>query len=411
MRLNNTTVALAAIAILCSTTVAGCAEAVRGEEKADPCGWLREEPKKAETNAGQTAILVDVSNSTRAKDGKGSLDYHTVLDDEISDAVKEGDVVSIGAFDGSAATVQWIADELITNRGSGNDGNKEDDRITAVECLGKEVEHAMAARARNPGSDILGAIDMAGEKLAARGGARRIVVATDGLATVGCANLTKVDIGTADVAERLSQQCKQRPHPDLSKTKIVLLGVGIPATGQPVPSSGQLYSVAGVWERLCADLAGADNCTVPLTSIKPSDNGPAADPEVTDPVVPFPTEKSQTYELQFETLFTPNSFQISGAGQQRIADVANEIKASGAVRVVVHGYTEAQASPADNLWLAQHRADAVRAQLVKQGVTVVLTQAHPGTAPQCGPARRDGQQDEITRQCKRRVDIVATTTA
>ncbi|MEA5364477.1 OmpA family protein [Amycolatopsis sp., V23-08] len=407
MEIHRATVVLAAVMVFGASMISGCAKEILGDT--DQCGWLYEKPESDVPEAGQTAILIDVSNSTRGKDGKGSLNYREALKDEISDAAEAGDTVSIGVFDGSAATFQWIENGLITNRGAATPDNKNTDKKTSEECLGKVVDKAMATPPRTPGSDILGALDIAGEKVTGADHHGRIVLATDGYATVGCASLTGVDIGDADVVERISQRCKHDPHADLSKTNVVLLGVGLAAEGQ-VPSSSQLYSLAGLWERLCADLAGPDNCTVPLMSIRRSDSGPAADPKITDPPVRFRKETTETYKLELGTLFKdPNSFQVSSAGQQQISQIASQIKTSGMDRVLVHGYTEAEATPSENRQLAQWRADAVRAILVREGVTGVTTVAHEGTAPQCGQARRTQEDDEKTRQCRRRVDIVATT--
>jgi OOP family OmpA-OmpF porin len=386
---------LAIAVLLAATPLAGCAEPIDRPS----CEWLS--TTAAPVDAGATVILLDRSGSTA---GPGGPDYAAALTKVVTAAVDSHDVVHIGTFDGSAASVRWTAEGLTTDRGRTNPELREDDDETAKRCVREELTAASAVVASAPGSDIMGALAVGGQTVRGAGGPRKVVVATDGLATTGCAALTDVPVGDAAVTGRISALCARRAPTgaDLAGVAVTLVGVGHPADGQPLPSTLQLSWLSALWSDLCAG-TGAKPCVVSTNPVAETSRAAPADPP-TDPVVSFPppdhgvrqADGSTRYQLDSAVLFAPNESTITSGGQ--LAAVAADIVATGGAVVTVDGYTEAQASPQANQELAQDRADAVRAFLAGHGVPDARATGHAGTAPGCEPRER---------QCQRRVDIVA----
>jgi OOP family OmpA-OmpF porin len=396
------TTAVVTAALVVATVSSGCESPIGRTAPGWDCEWL--ETTRATDGAGHTVILVDRSGSTR---GRGAPDYVAALSDPIESAVETHDVVSIGTFGGSAASVRWSVKDMVTDRGRGNEQNRRVDDTNARQCLQDKLSEANMAAPTIAGSDIVGALGMGAQAMRDTRGQKKIVLATDGLATTGCADLGKVPIGDHAIIDRVGRLCQERrsERDDLRGVDVTLLGIGHPADSRPQPSTLQLDWLDALWSTLCVQSTGS-TCAVSTEPVKTIDSDkPEAAAE--DPVLRFPPpdegvsqqDGSTQFQLDSEVLFTPNRSDLTAAGRQTLTSVASRIKEVGAVDVTVDGYTEAQASVAENRRLAQDRADTVRSFLVDQGVHVVAAIGHGGTAPGCAPEER---------QCKRRVDIVAT---
>ncbi|HEX2132695.1 MAG TPA: OmpA family protein [Actinophytocola sp.] len=391
----------AVAALLAVPALAGCSFFDEAEG-VGACDWMT---AGSAGDAGRTIVLLDRSASTAGATGP---DYVSALGGVVHDAVEAGHVVYVGTFDGTASTVRWIAEGWVTDRGRNKESNREADRDTARTCLRTELKRAAAVPAKAPGTDVLGAIAVAGQELAGTEGDRRIAVATDGLATTGCADLTRVTVGDLAMIGPIDRLCRERGLPDLSGTAVTLLGVGHPGDGHPVPSTLQLEWLASLWSTLCESLRAS--CAVSTTPVAEARVRTAADAPP-DPVVSFPpaergvrqADGSVVYRLDSSVLFTPNDWTLSAAGRSELTAVAADIAKRPAPRVTVDGYTEAQASAQANRTLAQRRANVVRSFLAGLGVHVARATGHAGTAPGCpAPAA-----DDRSRQCNRRVDVVA----
>lgn len=400
------TIAVLIAGAMAAAPLSGCSQLISSEKPARSCDWVS---SGGPEGAGQTLLLLDRSYSTRAGIGPN---YAVMLQGAVRAAVRTHDVVSIGTFDGSASSVRWQAERWATDRDHGkNSANQKADDDTATACLTRALERAAGTAAQLSGSDVVGALVTAGKML--RGTASRtIVIATDGLANVGCADLTHVSIGNISAIDQISGLCKERNTDqwDLSGINVELVGVGHPADRQKQPSTLQLNWMERLWLAVCRSTRAT--CVIsdqPLNTVGQTVTGPP----VSDPEVSFPTpdggiqqaDGSILFRLDALPLFTPNSWDLSSAGQATLDRIAGEIMASS--RVEVHGYTEAQASEVDNRTLAQHRADAVKSYLDKRQVPNVTALGHAGNAPQCPPQARGAEADPQTRQCNRRVDIVA----
>jgi OOP family OmpA-OmpF porin len=388
-----------AVVALGSCTLTGCDALIAEPAEDTSCAWLSEADPAEE--AGHTVILVDRSGSA---EGGEAPDYVAALDDVVTDTVTTHDIVSIGVFDGSAATVRWNAEDLVTDRGRKNPDLREADDKTATGCLRAALKATAGEAARTPGTDVMGALSMGGQVLRTVRGPRKVVVATDGLSTIGCADLTHASLSDHRAIEPIRKLCAANvaKSGDLSGVAATLIGIGHPATDQPQPSTLQLDWLRSLWTDLCEGTR-AKPCVVSTDPVAVTDDG--EDTIQADPVITFPPPEhgvrqpdgSTRFQVDSQVLFDPNDATISAEGRQTLARIVNGIAEAGPGVITVDGYTEAQAAPAANRGLAQARADAVLGFLAGLGIHVAKAVGHPGTAPDC--ASED-------RQCKRRVDIV-----
>jgi OOP family OmpA-OmpF porin len=365
----------------------------------DRCAWMRTSTKAGN---GGTIVLFDLSNSTRAANaGDQVIDAGALLADVITHAVADRESVRLATFDGTGASVV-LRETLATDSGAQNPDNQADDSATATSCLTDAVHRVADGPPGQPGSDVLGAIATAKEDLAQQPGAKNIVVVTDGITNVGCADLRNLTIGKDSEVDRVAAGCAAR-KPELRGYTLTMLGVGHPAPGQPLPGSGSLAWLNSLWSTMCTRMH-ADFChvsTAPATVRTAGARVVASG--VDDPVVTFPPDTGlargeQILHVSSEVLFTNNDWTISPTGRAMLTAALDAVGRSA--KIEVDGYTEAQASVTDNQKLAQHRADAVRQALLELGAGNVKAVGFPTTAPHC-----PGGTDEQARRCNRRVDI------
>ncbi|MEV0275533.1 OmpA family protein [Streptomyces sp. NPDC050610] len=77
------------------------------------------------------------------------------------------------------------------------------------------------------------------------------------------------------------------------------------------------------------------------------------------------TNVDVTFALQAEVLFAKDSAKLSGAANDRIRTIADEIKKQNATSLRVFGFTDNLGSAAHGLVLSKQRADAVQRQLAQ----------------------------------------------
>jgi outer membrane protein OmpA-like peptidoglycan-associated protein len=380
-----------------------------------PCEWMTAPPPD---DAGRTAIMVDVSNSTRvAGTGTGAPDYAAAVKDLVRTAVAHRDAVSVGAFSGTGSGLDWSADPMSTDwqKADPNPDNQNDLRDEAVTCVSTQVAAAQTATPKAPGTDVLGALAVAANWLRQTQGSKRLVLATDGLVTTGCANLVAAGFSTDEEIDGIARAClsrqRQEIHPDeLSGITVVLVGIGHPAASQPVPTAAQAQWLIRLWQRLCT-AAGAQPgaCQVDTTPVAGNGDHPRATPapQVSDPVVTFGDGRQTVYSMPSAALFDTGQWEIRPQAVPLLTDIAVNVRTEDKARVEVDGYADPRGGADDNKWLSQHRAEAVREVLVNNGVANVTARGLGETTscPDLGIART--APDGIL-QCNRRVDIVVT---
>ncbi|WP_158226836.1 OmpA family protein [Amycolatopsis vastitatis] len=401
-------IALVIAAAVAASTLSACVSA-----KQAACG---DNTVTATPSDGQTVVLIDASNSVRA-DGKGGTapDYADALKDAIAAAVARNDFVTVGTFDGSPSTVDFPTENYVTKSTRNNEGHQTEDAQTARTCLANALKAALAQEPKSSGSDILAAVDMAREKLAKSTGPKTIVIATDGVPTTGCADLTHVTIGDQASIERVVENCRPslRLRPNLNGITLEMIGIGRSASDLSQPTYVQLSWLQDLWSKLCEVLKTKEACSVSTAPIKSgTDRRRGTEQKSADPVVKYPPDDEGyktanggvAFTLSADALFSPNSDRIKRDAEASLVGIAQQIAGRKDTHVDVNGYTEAQADEQLNLDLATRRANAVKNWLNAHGVTGTAAHGSAGTAPNCHPK----PQNDTERQCNRRVDIVAT---
>lgn len=323
----------------------------------------------ARSAAGVTTMLVDVSASVRG--ASQAPDYRAALKEHVVGAIGRGDVVNIGSFDGSAASVRWTAQDKFAALTAGRSVNQGIQTEQFVTCLGDAVDRAAATAPATDNTDVEGALQVAAGagKAATR---RTVVLATDGLSTTGCVNLADGPAGKLRWIDTIVARCPgQSDWPvALGGTDLVMLGIGHPADG--VPPTGGVEFLRRLWESVCV-VAKAASCEISSDPLAFSQGARAA---TKDPAVTFVADGGTApppapLELVFpvDSLFATGSAVIDEKGAALIERRVKELPA--AVQIEVVGHADARDTAAHNLTLSRDRADNVADVLHRAGFAMV----------------------------------------
>ncbi len=386
----------------------GCKVAL--PKQAGECDWMT----TPAATTGHTVILVDVSNSTRSSGGEGAApDYVTALRSQIHSAVVRRDTISVAPFSGTVSDLSWTANELSADYKNHNDNpDLQTSRSTdAEDCIQKRLTSAAQTAPAASGSDPLAALRAAAGLLRAnQHGSMNLVIATDGLVTTGCADLTRAGFREKSEIDAIVTQCIKTgeiAQNEFAGIKLDVIGLGHAAANQPVPTAAQDAWLSQLWQTLCGEAAGATGgCTLDPTSV--GSHGSQAPPVVAknDPVVPFTNGKQVTFSVPAAALFDTGLSAVRTVAQQLLLDIAVQARSTPHTLVDVRGYADPRGTADDNLVLSKARAEAVMAILIANGVTHVV--AHGlGETTLCPEADAIGADARL--QCERRVDIVLTT--
>lgn len=381
---------------------------------ADDCGWM----SSSGAATGRTAMLVDVSRSTGAgaTASVGTVDYAAATSKLLGAAVERSDTVSVGSFSGTRTDLNWVHKGWSTDwkKDNPNPDNQHDRKEQATSCLGKAVSTARTAPAPLPGTDVLSALRAAGDLVRGSGPAH-LIVATDGLSTTGCADLTRAGFRSQTELESIVRLCTGETKgvaatpeivPDeLRGVDVTFVGLGYPAADQPVPDAGQTQWLRQLWSELCAK-AGAAQCRIDPAPPGAVTGSPAASTgeSKADPPVSFGADRI-VYHLPAAALFDTGAPTLRAEAGPLLADIAVSIRSRKGVKVQVNGYADPRGDAQDNLTLSQRRADSVRQALLDNQV-VNVTAAGLGETTSC-PDGVDGQ-GATGLQCDRRVDIIVS---
>ncbi|MCP3785304.1 OmpA family protein [Micromonospora sp. A3M-1-15] len=375
------------------------------------CGWMKE---PSDVN-GRTVLLVDGSNSVRTAGSPSRRpDYRTATERPVRDAVQRRDSVSVAAFSGTTGDLTWTVRNLSTDwrKDDDNPDNQHDRRRDAEGCLAEQVRKAQVEAPQAPGTDILRAIDHAAQWLKESGGPKHLVIATDGLITIGCASLVQSSFGSQREIDAIAGECGKGElrADELRDIDVHLVGVGHPAAEQPVPTTAGVQWLADLWRKLCQTAGGS--CTVSTSSAigAKSDGDAAARPDasVTDPPVRFGV-KETVFSLSAAALFDTGRAELRAEGERLLLGIAVSIRTGTYHRVDVRGYADPRGNADENKALSGQRADAVAEFLSRNGVTRVTPHGlgETTTCPYQSPASANATEEERL-QCFRRVDIVAS---
>ncbi|WP_458089975.1 OmpA family protein [Streptomyces malaysiensis] len=385
--------------------------------KAQPCAWLDRSSEEADDPQRRTAVLVDRSSSARPDKTTGPTtrvpDWAATLMGvrELGLPRLEGGSVSAAGFDGTRATVDWEVDRVFVSPVKGNGKLREDRRAIRHGCLEKRLRQISAGAPGTSRTDVLGALAAAADQLGPGGGERRIVMATDGLANTGCADLRSAGFdGSTEIGAVVDRCRKAGELPDLTGVEVDFLGVGRAAQGK-APSSPQTAWLTALWTRLCR-ATGASDCRVALARTRQAGRvGTAVKPE---PGVSFPTVSERpagrvtTIALPGSVLFATDQAELSPTARDTLDDAARRIRDLHPISVAVSGHTDSRGSEQRGKQLSLARAKAVRSALAQRGVDVHSTRGYSDERPSCTPEYRGGVPDYRAMACNRRVEIAVT---
>lgn len=134
---------------------------------------------------------------------------------------------------------------------------------------------------------------------------------------------------------------------------------------------------------------------------------PAVQPAPAAPMA-APAAPAKEYVLSGDFLFDFDKSNLSNQGKSTLNQIAKEIKAAGASRVTVTGYTDRLGSPEYNAKLSQARANTAKSYLQAQGVKANIKAVGRGEANQVKACK--GVQGQALKDClkpNRRVVIRA----
>lgn len=114
------------------------------------------------------------------------------------------------------------------------------------------------------------------------------------------------------------------------------------------------------------------------------------------------------YQLNADTLFDFDKATLTAEGKKVIGNLAAELKANNAQNIHAVGYTDRLGSAEYNIDLSQRRANAVKAELIENGVKAPITTDGRGKADQVKAC--DGMSGQAEKDClrpNRRVIVTA----
>ncbi|MFF8986844.1 OmpA family protein [Streptomyces globisporus] len=421
----------ALVGVLLSAGVTSCGD---GTPATGKCDWM----KKAAKSRAHTVVLVDATASLRGSTGADRGRDHTeAASPYLEKAVKQRNTVSVGAFAG-AGDVEWSALGLSADWTWENDNpnNRERREEDATACLKENLAQAQETVPTSGGTDILAAVRSAaavlgentdradagnggaGDKGSGNGsGAGGLIVLTDGLSTMGCADLRPARFADDREIDAIADVCSdaaELPQEVPAGVPVTFVGLGRTAGAQPAPTPAQAGWLNRLWLRLCAESrpkqAGAEECHAVDTPVPGSLRRASAPKPPVDPVVRFGAGRSQTYPLHGAALFDPNSAVIRERGLRELTRIAVEVRSSPGAEVQVLGYVDPRGGAGNNLRLSQQRADAVAEVLTAHGVRKVTAYGRglAGDCPKPVAAGSGASDTDEALQCDRRVDIVVT---
>lgn len=367
---------------------------------AQRCRQVLTAPADGTRYHGTTVFLIDGSASTV---GRQRYDYASMLMQYFPQG--GDDVVLTGVFGG---TVDWRP-PVVTPGKSKDPQRTAIDLSDAESCYKEELDQAERTPSDMPGTDILRALAEAGEQAGSGNGPVQIIMATDGLANDGCADLRGASIGDAAAIPGMVKACHAE-IPQLGPgVQVQLLGLGHPAVGQQPDVKTPAVNWLGIlWTQMCA--ATGARCAKPGLAAAQSVPGGTAAAYPADPAVPMPTIQvirgnPAVLLVPASILFSTDSAHLGPQAQQTLDQVVSYIHQFRYKAIKVRGYTDARGTPQYNNRLSQQRAQAVVAALQARGIGDLTAKGLGESDPRCTPQYENGTPDLVAMACDRRVEI------
>jgi len=369
--------ALCCVAVLVTLCCAGCfnlTTAAKPLSCASAAPAAAGNPGDTAGAASNTVVLIDTSASYWPRTGSSARlpdSPQGAVNELLRDYGKAGtQLVSLGTFNGSSTTITWQLDDAPLPTPYGTAKRIDSYRQAAASCLSKVVDQAAQTTPATGGTDVMAALDAAGQKLGSTSpGRSQVMIITDGLSNAGCLNLNQV-LSVGESASAVVRTCPgQGGLARLRGVTVELAGVGYQALAKPLTTSQQTWLVR-YWQDLCAALgvAAAQSCATSQGEggKRTSDLTRRLDPPISfpqvrnvDPVVPLPAD----------LLFAFNSSTLTQTARAYLDILIPQIRASGLSVTRIVGHTDRVGTAAYNLGLSLRRAQAVRVYLAEQGLT------------------------------------------
>lgn len=410
------------LAAALALTVSGCGFLLGpqpGGEQMDSCKWLATQDGVRTPSAADVVVLIDRSASVQTRADRYAPHWYAQIFGEENVTAEDGVLVfrnrrlptpatvHVGAFDGDGR-VDWQEPVSLPRLDGGVRFATRFVKHTE-RCLRKRVARAALSASRADGTDVLGAMTAGARAVSPDAESREMVVATDGLVTVGCADLSRTAMRDRRLIDRITRSCaQQRGLPALAGWKVTMSGIGSPGGGWPAPRTGQLGWLTTLWSSLCASATGDPNaCRVdtrpPRASRRAADRGAA------DPALQFPRDETTvnpiiTSDFPDRVLFATGSHELSREGLELIERFVSEL-AGTPEWVEVLGHTDSRGGEQDNQALSQRRAEAVAKVLREAGLTEVRARGLGESRPACEERGLTGAALAAAQSCNRRVQI------
>ncbi|MGY1709499.1 OmpA family protein [Geodermatophilus sp. SYSU D00758] len=244
-----------------------------------------------------------------------------------------------------------------------------------------------AARARTPETDLLGALRVAADSIAAQPGPRTIVVLDSGLSTTGALDLTQPDMLDAVPQEVADTLGRSEELPWLGGVSVLFSGLGATAEPQAELDRIRRAQLTDLWTTV-ARTAGASHVQVERGQ---GGGEPAGD---LPPVTPVPVPPGYVCSGTTMTLtggrmsyrHDTSAFLDPETARDVLRPLAEEMKARG-LSAVLHGMTADVRDPAEQQMLSYLQAQAIADMWLEEGVperqlvVVGLGSDFPGYVP------------------------------
>lgn len=119
---------------------------------------------------------------------------------------------------------------------------------------------------------------------------------------------------------------------------------------------------------------------------------------------------NSSFSLTGDYLFDFDKATLTNKGTEVIDNIAQQLKATGAQKIKVAGYTDRLGSEQYNLDLSQRRSNAVKERLIQQGINAHIDAVGYGKANQIKPCEGYAYASQAEKDClrpNRRVEISA----
>ncbi|MEU7832594.1 MULTISPECIES: OmpA family protein [unclassified Nonomuraea] len=248
---------------------------------------------------------------------------------------------------------------------AGNDVSLEDDINSYLTAVEQRIKGDVPAKA--PEVNVLSALSRAARSTEPGG---NVVLIDPGLQTTKPLDFREVI--DAEPSEVVAHLRKQQLIPDLTGRKVLLSGLGDTASPQPKPDSRLYQNIIAIWKAIAQ--AGGAACVA--IDGKPNDQAaPTGVPAVS--VVPLPSVPDTFTACSQADLSDGNhvgflqgrsEFREPAEARKTLTNLASTIRKDD-LRVKLIGNTSSEGSQEHNLRLSKERANAVKQELIKLGVS------------------------------------------